>query len=50
LYLILAILATWEAEIGRITVHSQPGQNLQETPISTNNLERWLVIPSHIEV
>jgi hypothetical protein len=30
--LIPIILATWEAEIGRITVQSQPSQTVQETP------------------
>jgi hypothetical protein len=28
----MVILATWEAEIGRITVWGQPGQRVQETP------------------
>jgi hypothetical protein len=28
------ILATWEAEIGRIAVHDQPRQIVHETPIS----------------
>jgi hypothetical protein len=31
------ILATWEAEIRRITVQVQPGQIVHETPISKNN-------------
>jgi hypothetical protein len=28
------ILATWEAEIGKIVVQGQPGQIVQETPLS----------------
>jgi hypothetical protein len=39
------ILATWEAEIGRITVRSQPRQIVQETLspkyIEQNGLEAW---------
>jgi hypothetical protein len=31
------ILATWEAEIGRIVVHSQPGQIIGETPPQLQN-------------
>jgi hypothetical protein len=30
------ILATWEAEIGRITIQGHPRQKGHETPISTN--------------
>jgi hypothetical protein len=33
------IPATWEAEIGRITVPGQPGQKVRES-ISTNEVER----------
>jgi hypothetical protein len=36
-WLMLIILATWEAEIGRILVHSQPRQIVCETPHLQNN-------------
>jgi hypothetical protein len=38
------ILATWEAEIGRITVQSQPVQIVHETPISKKmeKTQSWL--------
>jgi hypothetical protein len=36
------ILATWEAEIGRITVQGQPRKRVQETPpISKITREKW---------
>jgi hypothetical protein len=31
------ILATWEAEIGRIMVQGQPEQKVHKTPISTKS-------------
>jgi hypothetical protein len=31
------MLATWEAEVRRISVQGQPRQILHETPISKNN-------------
>jgi hypothetical protein len=35
------ILATWEAEIGRIAVQSQPGQIALETPFSKITRAKW---------
>jgi hypothetical protein len=35
------ILATWEAEIGRIKVQGQPGQIIPETPISKITRTKW---------
>jgi hypothetical protein len=36
-------LATWEAEIGRITTQGQPRQIVHETPLQNKNgLELWL--------
>jgi hypothetical protein len=35
------ILATWEAEIRRITVRGHPGQIVQETPISKVTRAKW---------
>jgi hypothetical protein len=35
------ILATWEAEIGRIMIQSQPGQIVCETPISKMIKAKW---------
>jgi hypothetical protein len=36
---LLIILATWEAEIGRIVAPGQPGQKVLETP---PHLNKWL--------
>jgi hypothetical protein len=38
-----AILATWKAEIRRITVGGQAGQIVQETPISKIPRAKWTV-------
>jgi hypothetical protein len=35
------ILATWEAEIGRIVVQGQPRQIAGETPISKITRAKW---------
>jgi hypothetical protein len=35
------ILATWEVEIRKIMVQGQPGQILQETPISKITRAKW---------
>jgi hypothetical protein len=35
------ILATWEAEMGRIMVQDQPGQIVCETPISNITRSNW---------
>jgi hypothetical protein len=45
-----AILDTWEAEIREIAIPGQLGQNVHETPISTNSYAWWhtLVILSYI--
>jgi hypothetical protein len=40
-WLILVILATWEAEIGRIKVRGQPQQVVPETPISKITEMDW---------
>jgi hypothetical protein len=37
------ILASWEAEIGRITVQGQPGQIVQETSTSKITRVKWTV-------
>jgi hypothetical protein len=39
------ILATLEAEIGRITVQGQSGQKICEIPISTSNSWVWWHVP-----
>jgi hypothetical protein len=36
-----AILATWEAEIGRVMVQGQSGQTVQKTPISKITRAKW---------
>jgi hypothetical protein len=35
------ILASWDAEIRAITVGGQPGQTVQETPISKITSVKW---------
>jgi hypothetical protein len=35
------ILATWEAQIGRIAFLGQPRQKVHMTPISTNSKASW---------
>jgi hypothetical protein len=35
------ILATWEAEIRKITIHSQSRETVQETPISKIARAKW---------
>jgi hypothetical protein len=37
------ILSTWEVEIRRIIVQSQPGQKVLETSISTKGWVQWYV-------
>jgi hypothetical protein len=36
------ILATWEAEIGRIALWGQPGQIVWQTPISKATGAKWI--------
>jgi hypothetical protein len=36
------ILATWEAEIGRIVVQGQPGQIVRQNPISKITRTKWI--------
>jgi hypothetical protein len=38
----LVILATWEAEIGRITVGDQPRKIVHETPHSKITRSKWI--------
>jgi ABC-type transport system involved in cytochrome bd biosynthesis fused ATPase/permease subunit len=40
MWLTSIILATWDAEIGRITVHGQPRDIVQEISFSENNQSR----------
>jgi hypothetical protein len=40
-WLTLAILATWETKIGRITVRGQPGQIVHKIPISKITRAKW---------
>jgi hypothetical protein len=42
--LALVILATWEAEIGRISVRGQPGQIVHEIPISKISRASWVLV------
>jgi hypothetical protein len=42
------IIVTWEAEIGRFTIHSYPGQKVCETAISTNSWDGGTCLVSQL--
>jgi hypothetical protein len=45
-WFMLIILATWEAEIGRIMVQGQPGQKVSKTPFQPIKNWAWWCIPN----
>jgi hypothetical protein len=46
---VAVILATWEAEIRRITVQGQPGQIVHETPpFPKITIEKWIGIVAQV--
>jgi hypothetical protein len=49
LVLMLAILPTWEAEMGKIVAQSQPGQVVLETVSPKTTRAKWAAGVTHVE-